>query len=304
SVRAAASERAHRAEPNWTSLAAACKGRPGERGCEAAGMAVVTLDGIGRNYGAGVAVLSEISLTLEAGEFCFLTGAAGAGKTTLLNIIALAEEPSAGRLTLFETDVAAADRMARAALRRRIGIVFQDLRLLDHLSASDNIALPLHVAGMADAEIREHVGEVASWLGIDRLIELRPAALSLAERQCVAIARAIVSRPDLVLADEPTSHMDDEGALTLIRALEQLSRLDQAETARLLEPWLGPAAAPDTLPIPRLLDIRTEPGAAIDITDLRQKLAAITPGSQLEDHRPALAMYRRAATRAAILIAL
>jgi len=187
-------------------------------------MAVVTLDGIGRNYGAGVAVLSEISLTLEAGEFCFLTGAAGAGKTTLLNIIALAEEPSAGRLTLFETDVAAADRMARAALRRRIGIVFQDLRLLDHLSANDNIALPLHVAGMADAEIREHVGEVASWLGIGRLIELRPAALSLAERQCVAIARAIVSRPDLVLADEPTSHMDDESALTLIRALEQLSR--------------------------------------------------------------------------------
>ena len=129
-------------------------------------MAVVTLDGIGRNYGAGGAVLSEISLTLEAGEFCFLTGAPGAGKTTLLNIIALAEEPSAGRLTLFETDTAAVDRTARAALRRRIGIVFQDLRLLDHLSAGDNIALPLHVAGMADADIGEHVGEVASWLGI------------------------------------------------------------------------------------------------------------------------------------------
>src|SRR5690242_2879469 len=102
SVRALAGCRAHRAEPNWTSLAAGCKPRPGERGCEAAGMAVVTLDGIGRNYGAGVAVLSEISLTLEAGEFCFLTGAPGAGKTTLLNIIALAEEPSAGRLTRSE----------------------------------------------------------------------------------------------------------------------------------------------------------------------------------------------------------
>jgi cell division transport system ATP-binding protein len=187
-------------------------------------MAVVTLDGIGRNYGGGGPVLSEISLTLEAGEFCFLTGAAGAGKTTLLNIIALAEEPSSGRLTLFETDVAVADRMARAALRRRIGVVFQDLRLLDHLSAHDNIALPLNVAGMADAEIREHVGEVADWLGIGRRIELRPAVLSPDERQRVAIARAIVSRSDLLLADEPTSHMDDESALTLIRALEQLSR--------------------------------------------------------------------------------
>ena len=187
-------------------------------------MAVVTLDGIGRNYGGGVAVLSEISLTLEAGEFCFLTGAPGAGKTTLLNIIALAEEPSAGRLTLFETDIAAADRTARAALRRRIGIVFQDLRLLDHLSARDNIALPLHVAGMADADIGEHVGEVASWLGIGDRIELHPAALSPDERQRVAIARAIVSRPDLLLADEPTSQMDGESALTLMRAFEQLSR--------------------------------------------------------------------------------
>src|ERR1051325_396854 len=169
-------------------------------------MAVVTLDGIGRNYGAGGAVLSEISLTLEAGEFCFLTGAPGAGKTTLLNIIALAEEPSAGRLTLFETDIAAADRMARTALRRRIGLVFPDLRPLDHLSAGDNIALPLHGAGMADADRGEHVREVASWLGIGGRIGLPPAALSPDERQRVAIARAIVSRPDLLLPGQPTRH--------------------------------------------------------------------------------------------------
>src|SRR5215468_4264278 len=110
------------AGPNWTRSAPACKGRPGERGCEAAGMAVVTLDGIGKSYGAEAAVLSEISLTLEAGDFCFVTGASGAGKTTLLNIVALAEAPSSGRLTLFDTDVAAADRKTRAALRRRIGI--------------------------------------------------------------------------------------------------------------------------------------------------------------------------------------
>ncbi len=104
-----------------------------------------------------------------------------------------------------------------------------------------------------------------------------------------------------------TSAARIEMSLALLRqtpGIAELRLLDQAETARLLEPWLGPAAAPDTLPIPRLLDIRTESGAAIDIADLRQKLAAITPGAQLEDHRPALALHRRAATRLAILIAL
>jgi cell division transport system ATP-binding protein len=188
-------------------------------------MAVVTLDGIGKSYGAGAAVLSEISLTLEAGDFCFITGASGAGKTTLLHIIALAEEPSSGRLTLFDTDVAAADRSARAALRRRIGLVFQDLRLLDHLSAADNIALPLRIAGMPDREIGEHVADVVGWLGIGDRVELSPADLSRAERQRVAVARAVASRPDLLLADEPTSGVDDETALTLMRAFEQLNRV-------------------------------------------------------------------------------
>ena len=188
-------------------------------------MAVVTLDGIGKSYGAGAAVLSEISLTLEAGDFCFVTGASGAGKTTLLNIVALAEAPSSGRLTLFDTDVAAADRKTRAALRRRIGIVFDDLRLLDHLSAADNIALPLRIAGLRDPEIREHVAEVADWLGIGERIALRPAALSPGERRRVAVARAVVSRPDLLLADDPLSRVDDETAALLMRAFEQLNRV-------------------------------------------------------------------------------
>jgi cell division transport system ATP-binding protein len=220
-------------------------------------MAVVTLDGIGKSYGAGAAVLSEISLSLEASDFCFITGANGAGKTTLLHIIALAEDPSSGRLTLFDTDVAAADRSARAALRRRIGIVFQDLRLLDHLSAADNIALPLRIAGMPEREIRDHVGDVAGWLGIDDRVELPPAALSPGERQRVAIARAVASRPDLLLADEPTSRVDDETALMLMRAFEQLNRIgttiviatpDAALAAQMQHPcihlehgcWAGP----------------------------------------------------------------
>ena len=186
---------------------------------------MVRLEGIGKSNGVGGAVLSETSLTLEPGDLYFVTGASGAGKTALLHIIALAEEPSSGRLTLFDIDATAADRPTRAALRRRIGIVFQDLRLLDHLSAADNIALPLRVAGIPDAEIREHVCQVAAWLGIERCVELRAAALSPGERQRVALARAVVSRPDLLLADDPLSRVDDDTARMLMRAFEQLNRI-------------------------------------------------------------------------------
>jgi len=173
---------------------------------------VVRLDNIGKSYGAGADVLHDISLTLEAGDFCCVTGASGAGKTTLLNIVALAEQPSYGRLTLFGADALAADRDTRAALRRRIGI-------------RDNIALPLRIAGIPEDKIRDHVDELATWLGIASQLESSPQTLSAGERQRVAIARAIVSRPDLLIADEPTAGRDDETALSLLRAFERLHSL-------------------------------------------------------------------------------
>jgi len=188
-------------------------------------MAVVRLDNIGKSYGAGADVLHDVSLTLEPGDLCVVTGASGAGKTTLLNVITLATPPSSGRLTLFDTDALAAGRVARAALRRRIGIVFQDLRLLDHLSARDNIALPLRIVGVSENEISNHVGELAVWLDIAHRIEARPQALSTSERQRVAVARAIISRPDLLVADEPTDRVDGETALMLMRAFERLNSL-------------------------------------------------------------------------------
>jgi cell division transport system ATP-binding protein len=188
-------------------------------------VAVVRLDNIGKSYGAGADVLHDVSLSLEPGDFCCVTGASGAGKTTLLGIIALAEQPSSGSLALFDTDALAADRATRAALRRRIGIVFQDLRLLDHLSVGDNIALPLRIAGVPESEIRDHVNELADWLGLAHRIETRPSILSASERQCVAIARAIVSRPDLLIADEPTGRIDGETASTLAHVFERLNGL-------------------------------------------------------------------------------
>jgi cell division transport system ATP-binding protein len=188
-------------------------------------MAVVRLDNIGKSYGAGAAVLHDVSRTLEAGDLCVVTGASGAGKTSLLNIITLAEPPSSGGLTLFDSDALAADRAIRAALRRRIGIVFQDFRLLDHLSARDNIALPLRIVGMPENEIRDHVSELAGWLALGQRVDARPQALSTSERQRVAIGRAIVSRPDLLVADEPTARVDGETALMLVRVFEQLNSL-------------------------------------------------------------------------------
>jgi cell division transport system ATP-binding protein len=188
-------------------------------------VAVVRLDNIGKSYGAGADVLRDISLTLEPGEFCCVSGASGAGKTTLVKIIALADKPSSGSVTLFDTDAPAADRATRAALRRRIGIVFQDLRLLDHLSVGDNIGLPLRIAGVPEHEIRDHVNELADWLGLAHRIDTRPVILSTSERQRVAVARAIVSRPDLLIADEPTGRIDGETASTLAHVFERLNGL-------------------------------------------------------------------------------
>ena len=186
---------------------------------------MVRLENIGKRWDDGAELLHDISLALAPGDFCFLTGASGAGKTTLLNIMTLAERPSRGSLSLFDSDAATLDRAARAALRRRIGIVFQDFRLIDQLSVRDNVALPLRIAGAGAGEIDDHIPELLGWLGIEGRIAARPPRLSASEKQRVAIARAIVHRPDLLLADEPTGHVDDETALLLVRAFERINAL-------------------------------------------------------------------------------
>ena len=188
-------------------------------------MAVVSLEHIGKRYDTGAQILSDLSLTLAPGGFYFLTGASGAGKTTLLRIIHLAERPSRGRLRLFATDTAALDRPAQAALRRRIGIVFQDLRLVDELSAHDNVALPLRIAGAPERQIRDNVAELLAWMGLANRADAPAATLSGGERQRIAIARAIVGRPELLIADEPTGNVDDDISLLLVRIFERINRL-------------------------------------------------------------------------------
>jgi cell division transport system ATP-binding protein len=189
------------------------------------GAAMVRFENVGMRYGTGPEVLRDLSLYLPPGSFHFLTGASGAGKTTLLKLLYLAERPSRGRISLFGTDAATLDRAGQAALRRRIGIVFQDFRLLDELTATDNVALALRVAGVAERQIRANVPELLAWVGLTDRGDAPAAILSGGERQRVAIARAIVRRPELLIADEPTGNVDDDVAMLLVRVFERINRL-------------------------------------------------------------------------------
>ncbi len=177
-------------------------------------------------YGMGAEVLKDISFTLTPGSFHFLTGASGAGKTSLLKLLYLAHRPSRGFVTMFGKDITAAGREALPGLRRRIGVVFQDYRLLDHMSAIDNVALPLRIAGGAqDAKIREHVEELLVWVGLKDRMHARPPTLSGGEKQRVAIARAVIAKPDLLLADEPTGNVDPVMARRLMHLFVELNKL-------------------------------------------------------------------------------
>ncbi|HEV2334849.1 MAG TPA: ATP-binding cassette domain-containing protein [Stellaceae bacterium] len=188
-------------------------------------MAAVELDHVGKREGIGAPILSDVSLRLEEGAFYFLTGASGAGKTTLLRLITLAERASHGTLKVFGADAAALDRDAQAALRRRIGIVFQGPWLIDELSVHDNVALPLRIAGAAEREIRDNVDELLAWVGMAGRAAARTATLSGGERQRIAIARAIVHRPALLIADDPAGSGGDEIAVLLVRIFERINRL-------------------------------------------------------------------------------
>jgi cell division transport system ATP-binding protein len=133
--------------------------------------------------------------------------------------------PSRGRIVLFDKDIALTKRYELPALRRRVGVVFQDFRLLDHLSALDNVALPLRVRGVREAEVHKHVPELLGWVGLADQVNAKPSTLSGGQKQRVAIARAVIGRPDLLLADEPTGNVDDHIAMRLLYLFEELNKL-------------------------------------------------------------------------------
>jgi len=185
---------------------------------------LVRFENVGMRYGLGREVLRDISFTLEPNSFHFISGASGAGKSSLLRLLSLAHRPSRGLVTMFDQDIATASREKLAALRQQIGIVFQDFRLINHLSARDNVALPLRIAGTREKEIRRMVEELLDWVGLRDRFDALPATLSGGEQQRLAIARAIIRKPKLLLADEPTGNVDSENSRRLLTLFEQLNQ--------------------------------------------------------------------------------
>ncbi|WP_288901778.1 cell division ATP-binding protein FtsE [uncultured Sneathiella sp.] len=186
---------------------------------------MVRFENVGMRYGLGPEVLRDISFHLRPGSFHFLTGPTGAGKSSLLKLLALSHRPSRGLITLFNKEVSSLARDDLPSMRRKIGVVYQDFRLLDHLSALENVALPLKIAGAKNDQIYQHVAELLEWVGLGRQVDAKPPTLSGGEKQRVAIARAVINRPQLLIADEPTGSMDAEMGLRLMYLFQELNKI-------------------------------------------------------------------------------
>ncbi|MEZ5925644.1 MAG: cell division ATP-binding protein FtsE [Hyphomicrobiaceae bacterium] len=186
---------------------------------------MIRLENVGLRYGRGPQILKDVSFHLRPGSFHFLTGPSGAGKTSLLRMLFMSQPPSSGSVHLFEVDVSRVEPAKRAQLRRRIGIVFQDFRLLDHLTTWENVALPLRVIGKRLVDYREDVTDLLQWVGLGDRMYAYPSILSGGEKQRAAIARAVIGKPELLLADEPTGNVDPQMARRLLRLFVELNRL-------------------------------------------------------------------------------
>ena len=186
---------------------------------------MIQFDKVGLRYGTGPEILRDVTFHVGAGSFHFLTGPSGAGKTTLLRLLFMSLRPTRGLIYVFGKNVAGITQGERAELRRRIGIVFQDFRLLDHLTTWENVALPLRVTGKKESEYSDDVTDLLRWVGLGDRLHAYPEVLSGGEKQRAAIARAVIGRPEVLLADEPTGNVDPVIADRLLRLFVELNRL-------------------------------------------------------------------------------
>ncbi|MDY8108516.1 cell division ATP-binding protein FtsE [Fulvimarina sp. 2208YS6-2-32] len=189
---------------------------------------MIKFDNVGLRYDAGHEILSDLNFEIRKQSFQFLTGPSGAGKTSLLRMLFLALRPTRGAITVLGRDVATLSRKDLPSIRRRIGVVFQDFRLLDHLTTFENVALPLRVRGRTEASYRQDVTDLIEWVGLGERMNAFPVTMSGGEKQRAAIARALIDQPDILLADEPTGNVDPPMARRLLRLFLELNRTGTA----------------------------------------------------------------------------
>ncbi|WP_051330429.1 cell division ATP-binding protein FtsE [Niveispirillum irakense] len=185
---------------------------------------MVRFENVGLRYGNGPEVLRDLSFELAPGSFQFLTGPTGAGKSSLLKLLYLSERPSRGLITLFGEPLSKVPRAKLPELRRRIGVVFQDFRLLDHMTVFDNVALPLRISGHEERHVREAVTDLLAWVGLADKLHALPPTLSGGQKQLVAIARAVINNPQLIVADEPTGNIDRDMSMKIMRLFIELNK--------------------------------------------------------------------------------
>lgn len=185
---------------------------------------MITLEQVSMEYTRGQPILKDISLNLSAGSFHFLTGPSGAGKSTLLSLLSLQARATKGNIRMFGENVTVAKRESLPNLRRKIGIVLQDYRLLNHLTVMENVALPLKVMGEDDRKITPKVLELLEWIGLSEHQNAKPPTLSGGQKQRAAIARAVIAKPAILLADEPTGNLDSDLAQRFMYLFEALNQ--------------------------------------------------------------------------------
>lgn len=188
-------------------------------------MDVVRFERVGLRYGRGPEILSDMNMRLRRGSFTFLTGPSGAGKSSLLKLCYLSLKPSRGLINMFENDISVMTRTEEQATKRRIGVVLQDFRLIDHLSVFENVALPLRVKGQPRESYTRDVVELLQWVGLGHRMDAMPPTLSGGEQQRAAIARAVIAKPDLLIADEPTGNVDPVIGRRLLRLFSEMNRM-------------------------------------------------------------------------------
>ena len=209
---------------------------------------MIRFENVGLRYDMGPEVLRDLTFEIKRQSFQFLTGPSGAGKTSLLRMLFLALKPTRGLITVLGKDASTLSRADLPAIRRRIGVVFQDFRLLEHMTTYENVALPLRVRGKEESSYRQDVIDLIKWVGLGERMNALPVVLSGGEKQRAAIARALIDQPDILLADEPTGNVDPPLARRLLRLFMELNRtgtaviiathdlglMDQVEARRLI----------------------------------------------------------------------